>query len=73
MEHLILNIRNKNKVPFLKELLKHMEFVEVVEPKKFTAKEKKILADMDEAVAQVNLHKKGKVKLKTLQQVLNEL
>ena len=73
MEHLILNIKNKSKLPFLKELLEHMEFVEVVEPKKFTAKEKKILSDLDAAVVQVNLHKKGKVKLKTIQQVLDEL
>lgn len=60
-------------MPFLKELLKYMEFVEVVEPKNFTAKEKKILADLEEAANQVNLHKKGKIKLKTLQQVLDEL
>ena len=73
MEHLILNIKNKSKLPFLKELLEHMEFVEVVEPKKFTAKEKKILSDLDAAVVQVNLHKKGKLKLKTIQQVLDEL
>lgn len=73
MEHLILNIKNKNKLPFLKELLRHMEFVEVVESKNFTAKEKKILSGLEEAVAQVNLHKKGKVKLKTIQQVLDEL
>lgn len=73
MEHLILNIRNKRKLPFLKELLKHMEFVEVVEPKNYTAKEKEILAGLDEAVSQINLHKKGKIKLKTLQQALDEL
>ena len=66
MERLILNVTNKNKLPFLRELLKHMEFVEVIEQKKFTAKEKRILADLDEAVEQVNLHKKGKIKLKTL-------
>ena len=55
------------------ELLKSMEFVEVVEPKKFTPNEKKILAELDEAVEQVKLHKEGKLKLKTLQEVLNEL
>ena len=73
MEHLILNIKDKKKLPFFKELLKRMEFVEVVEPVKFTNKEKQILADLDEAVKQVNLHKTGKIKLKTIQQVLNEL
>jgi hypothetical protein len=73
MEHLILNIKNKRKMPFLKELIKSLDFVEIVEPKKYTAKEKKILADLEEAVEQINLHKKGKVKLKTIQQVLDEL
>ncbi len=73
MERLILDIKNKSKVPFLKELLKHLEFVKVVEPRNFTAKEKKILTDMDDAVEQVNLHKKGKIKLKSIQQVLDEL
>lgn len=75
MEQLILNIRNKSKIPFLKELLKHMEFVEVIEPgsKKLTAKEKKILKGLQEAVQEVNLHKEGKLQLKTLQQVLGEL
>lgn len=73
MEQLILNIRNKSKLPFLKELLKRMEFVEVVEPKKKTAKEDKILSALDDAIDEVNLHKKGKKKLKTIQQVLNEL
>lgn len=75
MEQLILHIKNKSKLPFLKELLKHMEFVEVIEPvsKKLTTKEKKILKGLEEAVEQVNLHKKGKVQLKTIQQVLDEL
>ena len=50
-----------------------MEFVEVVESKNFTAKERKILADLEDATSEVNLHKKGKIKLKTLQQVLDEL
>lgn len=75
MEQLILHIKNKSKLPFLKELLKHMEFVEVIEPvsKKLTTKEKKILKGLEEAVEQVNLHKKRKVQLKTIQQVLDEL
>ena len=72
MEQLILNIKKKEKIPFLKELLKHMDFVEVVEPSK-KEKKKKILDDLEEAVEQVNLHKKGKAKLKSLQQVLDEL
>ena len=73
MEQLILNIKNKSKLNLLIELIKHLDFVEVAKAPKHTAKEKKILDDLDQAVAQVNLHKKGKTKLKSLQQVLDEL
>lgn len=41
MEQLILNIKDKSKISFLKELLKRMEFVEVIEPKKAALKTKK--------------------------------
>jgi hypothetical protein len=73
MDHLILNIKDKSKLSFLMEILKRMEFVEIVESKKFTIKEKNILANLDEAVEQVKLHKAGKIQLKTIQQVLDEL
>ena len=73
MEQLILNIKNKKKLSFIRELLGQLEFVEVIEPLKFTSKEKQILADIETSVDQINLHKKGKLKLKTIQQVLNDL
>jgi hypothetical protein len=75
MSQLILNIKNKNKLPFLKELLKRMEFVEVVESreKKFTSKEKQLLSDMDESVDFINQYKKGQSKTKTFDQLLREL
>lgn len=73
MSHLILNIKDQSKLSFLMEILKRMEFVEVVQSEKYTAKEKKILADLDKAVEQVKLHKAGKIKLKTIQQLLDEL
>lgn len=73
MSHLILNIKDQSKLSFLMEILKRMEFVEVVQSEKYTAKEKKILADLDKAVEQVKLHKAGKIKLKTIQELLDEL
>ncbi len=73
MSHLILNIKDQSKLTFLMEILNRMEFVEVVEPNKFSPKEKKILADLDGAVDQVKLHQDGKIKLKTIQEVLDEL
>lgn len=75
MEQIILKVKNKRKIPFLKQLLKHMDFVEVVNgPKqKFTAKEKKILNDIDESVDYIKRYNKGEVKAKPFKQFLDEL
>ncbi len=75
MEQLILKVKNKRKMPFLKELLNHMDFVEVVEPveKKLTKREMEILDDIEESVEQVKLHMAGKIKLRPLQELLDEL
>ncbi|MEP6596790.1 MAG: hypothetical protein ABJA71_12635 [Ginsengibacter sp.] len=74
MEQLILNIKRKDKLPFLKELLKRMEFVEVVEPSKTKRNRKKeILDGIEESVRFVKEYEKGKVKAKPFQQLLNEL
>ena len=74
MEQLVLNIKNKSKLPFLKEILKRMEFVEIVKPAKLSAKEKEFLEGFKESIEWVNKHKAGKVKnSKSFQQLLNEL
>jgi hypothetical protein len=73
MEQIILNIKNKSKLPFLKELLHHLDFVEISEQGNLSDKETGILEDLDRCVEQVNLHKEGKIKLKTIQEALDEL
>jgi len=71
MEQLILNIKQKDKLPFLKELLKRMEFVEIVEvPSK---RKKEVLEGLNESVDFVKKYEKGKAKAKSFQQLLNEL
>lgn len=71
MEQLILNIKQKDKLPFLKELLKRMEFVEIVEtPSK---RKKEVLKGIEESVDFVKQYEKGKTKAKPFQQLLNEL
>jgi hypothetical protein len=62
-------------MPFLKQLLKHMDFVEVVErpAKKLTAREKEILDDIEESVVFIKKYNKGEVKAKPFKQLLNEL
>jgi len=37
-----------------------------------TEKERQILSDLEDAIIQVNLHKEGKIKLNTLQEVLDK-
>ena len=75
MSQLILNVKNKSKLPFLRELLKRMEFVEVVETKtkKSASRGVQLLADLDEAVDFINQYKKGQSKSKPFDQLLREL
>lgn len=75
MEQLILNIKNKSKIPFLRELLKRMEFVELVEPKKKAAKTKKekFLEDFRESIEEVKQIKAGKLKGIPAKDLLDEL
>ena len=73
MEEIKIQVKNKKKLPFLKELLAQMDFVEVIVEKKTTAKKKQILKELEESVGYVNTYKKGKSKAKSLKQLLNEL
>ncbi len=75
MEELILKIKDKRKLPFLKQLLKHMDFVEVIDrpAKKFTKREKEILDGIEESMEEVKLHIAGKIKLRPIQELLDEL
>lgn len=76
MEEIILKIKNKKKIPFLKELLKQFDFVEVVNPrskKNNPSKKKEILDEIEESVEQVKRHIAGKIKLRPLQELLDEL
>jgi hypothetical protein len=40
MEQLVLRIKKKNKLAFIKELLEAFEYIEVLEPSQLSAKEK---------------------------------
>ncbi len=73
MEQLVLHIKKKNKLAFIKELLKAFDYVEVLEPSKLSAKEKKWLDNLEAAVRQVNEHKQGKTPLKSVKALLDEL
>ena len=65
MEQLVVHIKKKNKLAFIKELLKAFDYIEVLEPAQLSAKEKKWLAGLEEAVQLVSQHKQRKIKLKS--------
>lgn len=75
MEQLILKVKNKKKIPFIKELLQHIPYIEIMESglKKSTEKKVKFLKELDESVEFVNNYKAGKTKAKTLNEFLDEL
>lgn len=75
MEQLILNVKDKSKMPFLRQLLKHLDFIEIAEDtaKKKALKKKEILDDIEESVQQIKLHLDGKIKLRPIQELLDEL
>lgn len=68
---LILDIEDK-RAPFVMELLKSFNYIhilnEINDPKKG-----KIIKDLDESFRDVQLHTKGKKKLKSTKDLLNEL
>ncbi len=59
-----------SKADFVLELLKSLSFVKV---KKISPEKAQLIEEIKSAVSEVNLARQGKVKLKTAQQLLNEL
>jgi hypothetical protein len=81
---LIVKTKTKKQEKVVRDFLNDLdiEFLSVVEEdpapyktvkKPLTAKEKKILKEIDQSVDFVNKYKKGKTKAKSLNQLLNEL
>lgn len=66
---LLLNVKD-SKAKFILELLKNFPFVKA---KPITPAKMKVLEEISEAVKNVNLAKKGKLKGKPVKDLLNEL
>jgi hypothetical protein len=76
METYIVRVKSKKKIKEAEKLLKSFSFLEVKKEKHFkpfTARERKRINGLKEAFREVNLHMKGKLKLKTLQELIDEL
>ena len=72
MKQVVLNIPD-NKYNFFMELVKSLDFVRVNEEVKLTKKQKKFVEGTKNSLEQVEQHLKGKIKLKTADQLYNEL
>jgi hypothetical protein len=68
---ILVDIRNEAKVPFVMEFLSSQSYIKT-KPLSDN-KADKLMRDLKEAMNEVKLYRQGKIKLKTAQQLLNEL
>lgn len=73
MSQLVVSLKNERKRDFLIELLRQLEFVDVVEELQLSKKEMDLLKRFRAAASDIALHQAGKKKLKTAKELLNEL
>ena len=66
----LVDIRNETKVPFVMEFFKSQSYIKA---KPLSDAAAKLMEDLKEAMDEVKLHRQGKVRLKTADQLLNEL
>jgi len=72
MKQVKLNIPDK-KYPFFMELVKNLNFVEVTEEKNLTKKQREFVEGTKKSLEQVEQHLKGEIKLKSADQLIDEL
>jgi len=72
MKQVVLNVPD-NKYPFFMELLKSLGFVSITEEPKLGKEQKEFVEGTKNSLDQVEQHLKGKIKLKTADQLFNEL
>ena len=72
MKNINLSVPDKE-YNFFIELIKKLEFVKIKPAPNETPSKQEFLDGLKEAVEQVNLAKQGKIKLKTAEELLDEL
>ncbi len=72
MKQVVLNIPD-NKYPFFMKLVKNLRFVKVSEEAKLTKEQHKFVEGTKKSLEQVEQHLKGEVKLKSADQLFDEL
>lgn len=72
MKQVVLNVPD-NKYPFFMELVKNLGFVKVPGEAKLTKNQQEFVEGTKKSLEQVEQHLKGEIKLKTADQLFNEL
>jgi hypothetical protein len=72
MKQVVLNVPD-NKYPFFMELVKSLGFVKVPKEVEVTKNQQDFVDGTKKSLEQVEQHLKGEIKLKTVDQLLNEL
>jgi len=72
MKQVVLNVPD-NKYPFFMELVKSLGFVKVPAEAEVTKNQQDFVDGTKKSLEQVEQHLKGEIKLKTVDQLLNEL
>ena len=72
MKQVVLNIPD-SKYPFFMELVKSLGFVKISSEPKLTKKQKDFVEGTKKSLQQVEQHLDGEIKLKSEDQLLNEL
>lgn len=72
MKQITLNIPD-SKYSFFMELVKSLNFVKISEETKLTKKQQEFVDGTKKSLEQIDQHLKGEIKLKSADQLLNEL
>jgi hypothetical protein len=68
----ILDIKDNRRVPFFMDMLKSLDYINIVREVKEKRK-RQLISNLAEAFEDVRLHEQGKKKLKSVKELLNEL
>ena len=73
MEDIIIKVKKKNKVKFIKNLLGEFDYVELVHPVKTSVRNSKFKQKLKDGFHAIKLHEEGKIRLKSGKDILNGL
>lgn len=73
MQQIVLNIKDNSKREFFRELLKQLDFVEVVSVNEEPFEPTNLLEGLKTSLVEVDAHLKGEIKLQTAKEFLDEL